>query len=396
MSVSYPGVYLEEGQPPRRIDGVPTSVAAFIGRAPQGPRDSEPQASPTPIASWAEYERVFGGLAADSTLGYAVQHFFANGGATALVVRAGGDAPLTDDDIAGPGLQAAGRGIWALDRARDVNLLSIPPLGRGPGGDIAARTRQAALSYCRARRAVFLVDPLARWQSSADVLGGEGVRSAAFGLEPDSHAAVYFPYLRAADPLQGGAPALFAPGGAVAGLIARTDATRGVWKAPAGSDADLRGIAAPAIILRDAEQGLLNPQAVNCIRQIQGRGNVVWGARSWAGQDRLGSEFRYLNVRRLASYLESAITRGTQWAVFEPKGEPLWAALRASIGAFLQELFRAGAFQGTRASDAYYVRCDATTHSPADLAQGRVNVMIGFAPLRPAEFIVIHIAHMQS
>lgn len=395
LELSYPGVHIEEGRPPRPIEGVPTSVAAFIGRTPQGPRDSDHDHSPTPVGSWTEYERIFGGLAADSTLGYAVQHFFANGGTNALVVRVGGQRRLVDGDIAGPAKERARRGLWALERAKDVNLICIPPLSRDPGGDIGAKTRQAALAYCRQRRAIFIADPLSRWRSAGDVLGADGARGAAFGLEPDANAALYFPFLRAADPPRG-VEAEFAPCGAVAGVIARTDAARGVWKAPAGGDADLRGNVAPAVALTEADMSALNPQAVNCLRAVPGRGAVVWGARSWAGRQEMASEWKYLNVRRLGLYLESSIERGTQWAAFEPNGEPTWAALRLSLGTFLDGLFRAGAFQGARPDQAYYVRCDASIHSAADLTNGILHIEIGFAPLRPAEFVVLRFMHRSS
>lgn len=387
-----PGVYVEETRPPPRIEGVPTSVTAFIGRAPKGPRDRNVDASPTPVTSWAEYERIFGGLSVESTLGYMVKQFFDNGGRDALIVRAGKTStPLGDADIAAPKLEARGRGLWALERAKHVNLICIPPLSRGANGDISAATRRAAAAYCHKRRGIFIVDPLSRWQSVADVLGG--VRSAEFGLEPDANAALYFPQVMTADPLQGGGVARFAPCGAVAGVIARIDQTLGVWKAAAGSHADLRGIDGPETALSDADMTLLNPMAVNCLRRIEGRGNLIWGARTWSGRQGTASEWKYLNVRRLALYLESSIERGTQWAALEPNGEATWAVLRQSTGSFLHDLFRAGAFQGTRASDAYFVRCDSSNNTAADVQAGLLQIEIGFAPLRPAEFIVLRVSH---
>lgn len=393
MKVSHPGIYVDEVQGPPRIAAAPTAVTAFIGKAPQGPRDGDAKSSPTPIRSWAEYEQVFGGLAPDSTLGHAVKLFFENGGGAALIVRVGGDGPQGDDDISAPALAGDGRGLWALDRAQDMNLLCIPPLAHAPGGDISARTRQAAAEYCAARRAMFIVDPLARWRSADDVLGADGVTGAEFGLAPAAHAGLYFPGLRMADPLHGGAPTVVAPCGAVAGVIARIDATRGVWRAPAGGDAQLRGVLGPAVALSNADQERLNPAAVNCLRQFADRGSLIWGARCWSGQDAAGSEWKYLSVRRLASFLETSISRGTQWAAFEPPGEPLWARLRNSVGAFLQDLFAAGAFQGVSPDESWFVHCGAETHSPDDLAAGISNIVVGFAPLKPAEFVALRITH---
>lgn len=390
-----PGVYIEEGarQPPKII-GVPTAVAAFIGRAPRGPRDRQGDASPTPVKSWSEYDRVFGGLSADATLGHAVKQFFDNGGREALIVRVGKiSTPLGDADISAPRLQARGRGIWALDRAKDVNLLCIPPLSRNPDGDIGADTRRAAAAYCSARHAMFIADPLMRWQSAADVLGADGARGSTFGLAPDANTALYFPYLQAHDPTRGSTLARFAPCGAVAGVIARTDHTLGVWKSPAGQHAEIRNVIGPEVVLNEADMDRLNPGGINCLRKIVSRGTVVWGARSWAGQDNSASQWKYLSIRRLALYLQRSIGRGTQWAALEPNGEPLWAGLRQSIAPFLHDLFLAGAFVGARANEAYFVRCDAINNTPADIQAGELHIDIGFAPLRPAEFIILRLTH---
>ncbi|HWA50253.1 MAG TPA: phage tail sheath C-terminal domain-containing protein [Dongiaceae bacterium] len=391
MKAPYPGVYVEEiTGGTRAIEGVPTSVAAFIGRATQGPRDLDKKASPTSIASWAEYERVFGGLDGHATMGHAVRLFFANGGKRALIVRVGkkNGAPITDADISSPKLAARKRGLWALERAQDVNLLCIPPLSQGADGDIGAVTRQAAIAYCRRRRAMFIVDPLSRWQSVADVLGPDGIDSASFGLPRDANAALYFPFLRI---LQDGTATDVPPSGAVAGLVARTDETRGVWKAPAGLDADLRDVAGPAIKITDEENGELNPRAVNCLRQFPGKGMVVWGGRTWLGD--ISSEWKYVNVRRLALFIEESVERGTQWAALEPNNETLWTAIRRDVGDFLHGLFRNGAFAGSRPQDAYFVKCDRSTMTQADIDQGRLIALIGIAPVKPAEFVILRISH---
>jgi phage tail sheath protein FI len=182
----------------------------------------------------------------------------------------------------------------------------------------------------------------------------------------------------------------------VAGVIARTDATRGVWKAPAGIDAGLAGVndltmGADPVNLTDAENGDLNVLGINCLRTFPVVGRVVWGARTLRGADALADEYKYLPVRRLALYLEESLYRGTQWVVFEPNDEPLWAQIRLNIGAFLQGLFRQGAFEGSSPRDAYFVKCDAETTTVNDRNLGRVNIIVGFAPLRPAEFVILQI-----
>jgi hypothetical protein len=173
-------------------------------------------------------------------------------------------------------------------------------------------------------------------------------------------------------------------------VIARTDATRGVWKAPAGLDArvDAQG---PAVAVRDAENGELNPLGINCLRTMPAAGTVVWGVRTTVGDDRLANQWKYLPVRRMALFLEESLSRGTQWAVFEPNDEPLWASLRLNVGTFMADLFRQGAFEGQTAADAYFVHCDATTTTQSDIDRGIVKIVVGFAPLKPAEFIVLNL-----
>jgi phage tail sheath protein FI len=205
------------------------------------------------------------------------------------------------------------------------------------------------------------------------------------------NAGFYFPWVRAADPLQGNAIRAFPPCGFAAGLFARTDAQRGVWKAPAGTEAGLTGAVGLAITMSDAENGQLNPHGVNCLRTLPVYGNVVWGARTMEGDNDRGSEWKYIPVRRMALFLEESLYRGTQWVVFEPNDEPLWAQIRLNIGAFMQGLFRQGAFQGSTPKQAYFVKCDSETTTQADINLGIVNIFVGFAPLKPAEFVVLKI-----
>jgi hypothetical protein len=177
--------------------------------------------------------------------------------------------------------------------------------------------------------------------------------------------------------------------GAVAGIFARTDAQRGVWKAPAGTDATLDGVAELAVTLTDNEIGKLNPIAVNCLRAAPAAGHVIWGARTRNGADRLASEWKYLPVRRTALFLEESLYRGTQWVVFEPNDEPLWSQIRLNVGAFMNNLFKQGAFAGTTPKEAFFVKCDSETTTQDDVNLGIVNIIVGFAPLKPAEFVVI-------
>ena len=187
----------------------------------------------------------------------------------------------------------------------------------------------------------------------------------------------------------------FASCGSVAGVFARTDAQRGVWKAPAGLDAGLAGVSARTVPMTDMENGQLNPLGVNCLRAMPGTGPVIWGSRTLRGADRLAdSDWKYIPVRRLALFMEESIFRGTQWAVFEPNDEPLWSQLRMNIGAFLQTLFRQGAFQGTSPRDAYFVKCDRSTTTQTDVNNGIVNIIIGYAPLKPAEFVILKFQQM--
>ena len=169
-----------------------------------------------------------------------------------------------------------------------------------------------------------------------------------------------------------------------------------MWKAPAGTDAVARNVSrARATLLSDQENGTLNPLAINCLRNFPIFGSVVWGARTLVGSDQAGkSEWKYIPVRRLALFLEESLYRGTQWVVFEPNDEPLWAQIRLNIGAFMQNLFRQGAFQGKSPREAYFVKCDGETTTQTDINLGIVNIVVGFAPLKPAEFVVIKFQQM--
>jgi hypothetical protein len=303
----------------------------------------------------------------------------------------GDDGTAIDDaQVSDPGLEAARQGIWALEKAGLFNLLCIPPFTLDNTGDIGAQTRTAAATYCLARRAVFIADPLYDWDEASDLVdAGTGLDGATWGLARNANTAVYFPRVLQPNPLQEGRLGNFAPCGIIAGIIARTDANRGVWKAPAGLDANLRGVSALAARLTDGDSGVLNPLGVNCLRSFPVNGRVVWGSRTLVGADQLASEWKYLPVRRTALYIEESLFRGTQWVVFEPNDEPLWSQIRMNVGAFMQNLFRQGAFQGSSPREAYFVKCDSETTTQTDIDNGIVNIIVGFAPLKPAEFVVI-------
>ena len=236
---------------------------------------------------------------------------------------------------------------------------------------------------------MLIVDSPSDWYKPSDATAG--VDSLVLR---DENAALYFPRLKMADPLQENRLEEFAACGAVAGIVARTDAQRGVWKAPAGQEATLLGVRGLSYKMTDRENGLLNPLGVNCLRTFPVVGHVVWGARTLEGADRLASEWKYLPVRRLALFLEESLYRGTQWVVFEPNDEPLWAQLRLNVGAFMHNLFRQGAFQGTSPRDAYFVKCDSETTTQNDINLGIVNILVGFAPLKPAEFVIVKISQI--
>ena len=493
ITPTYPGVYIEEiPSGVRTITGVATSIAAFIGWAAQGATDRS-----TLILSWSDFQRQFGGLDSRSYLGYAVYHFFLNGGQQCYVIRlvsTSGVAPhiaatstLTLNSLT---LTAKNPGVWANDysiliKARptpDANRFRLAVvykagtaqektvetfdnlsmdktdssfvgavvtedsifinatvasaatqpadgttvLANGADGDVLSpndgaqfeaalvpgnnvsidlldqvdlfnmlcipgETNPATLApiqkYCNDRRAMLLVDCTSDATLSSLQNGPDTTLTGAYGI----NSAFYFPWLNAPDPLLGNRPRAFPPCGFIAGIYARTDSNRGVWKAPAGTEASLTGASAVIVPLTDSQNGVLNPQAINCIRNLPVYGIVSWGARTLNGNDQQASEWKYVPVRRLALYLEESLYRGTQWVVFEPNDEPLWSQIRLNLGAFMQTLFRQGAFQGKSPQQAYFVKCDNETTTQNDIDSGIVNILVGFAPLKPAEFVVIQI-----
>jgi hypothetical protein len=268
---------------------------------------------------------------------------------------------------------------------RDVDLFNLMILPRATGQSDSDREKVwgPASAFCQTRRAFLLVDPRSTWASANDVNGQ--IQLIRVGVVND-HSAIYWPRISVGT---NGSTKFVDPSGSVAGLMARTDSNRGVWKAPAGIEADIRGIRGVEHTMSDPENGIINPKAVNAIR-VFATGIVSWGARTMAGFDNSGNDdYKYVPVRRVALFIEESLFRGLKFAVFEPNDEPLWAQIRVAAGAFMNNLFRQGAFQGQKASDAYFVKVDSETTTQNDINLGIVNVVVGFAPLKPAEFVII-------
>jgi phage tail sheath protein FI len=289
-----------------------------------------------------------------------------------------------------PNGEADKKGLFALEQVDLFNLLCIPPYHAPVDPiDVDPNLIASAAAYCERRRAMLLVDSPKNWTKLATATkeftdpnnDTVGTRSA--------NAALFFPRLRYPNPLRNNQIEVFSAVGAVAGIFARTDSSRGVWKAPAGTEATLVAVPQLSVPLTDPENGQLNPLGVNCLRAFPINGRVVWGARTLRGADQLADEFKYIPVRRTALFIEESLFRGLKFAVFEPNDEPLWAQIRLNVGAFMHDLFRQGAFQGASPRDAYFVKCDKETTTQTDINLGIVNVVVGFAPLKPAEFVII-------
>lgn len=387
-----PGVYVEEfSRLPRPIEGVETSVAGFVGETERGPT------APTRITSWAEYEREFGGFldqAPHTTpywrLPYAVRGFFENGGLRCYIGRVvgsptpGGHAPVTLAQVVGDASEPGDRtGIAGLMTVKEIALMAVPDAVASPAfGDVLVDRCEAAMD-----RIAILDD--ATGSADPAIIGQH---------RATSWAALYFPRLRV--------PAAHAPAGHavvpacghVAGVMARVDRTRGVHKAPANEP--LRGLWHPRApgdpgpldpVVNARAGGVLGPLGVNVIRDMRDDGLDVrvWGARTMTPQ----APWKYLSVRRLFVFLENSVRRGTQWAVFEPNVDRTWAMVRQSVELFLLQSWREGSLVGTKADEAFFVRCDRTTMTQADIDNGRLIVLVGVAPLKPAEFVIFRFMH---
>lgn len=281
-----------------------------------------------------------------------------------------------------------------LDKVPVFNLLAMPGITPQLSGSSVVFE---AIAYCERKRAFYIMDT-----PSSDMSGYTADELAASASSPSmplfpvsTNAAVYFPWLITTDPVTQ-QPAQSPPSGFVAGIYGREDDARGVWKSPAGIETTLVGTTGvvPLGIMNDHQQGLLNTQAVDCLRQFPGIGTVVFGARTTAGANPALQQWKYVAVRRMALFIEQTLYASLTWAVFEGNAAPLWSALTQEVAAFMLSLFRQGAFAGTTPSEAFVVKCDSTTTTPTDVANGTVNILVGFAPLVPAEFVVVQIAQI--
>jgi phage tail sheath protein FI len=272
-----------------------------------------------------------------------------------------------------------------IDETVDLfNLMILPKSAADTNSpSIRSGVWGAASSFCFSKRAFLIVDVEPAQQTPQGVLNS--LQALRTGVIKD-HAGFWWPQLTVTG---GGVTKHVDPSGSIAGLMSRIDGSRGVWKAPAGLEAAILGVRGVRVPMSDEQNGLLNPQAANAIRSFP-NGVISWGARTMDGFDNSGNtDYRYVPVRRFALFIEESLRRGLQFAVFEPNDEPLWAQIRLAAGAFMNTLFRKGAFAGRTSSDAYFIKADAETTTPTDQNLGIVNVLVGFAPLKPAEFIII-------
>ena len=356
MGDQHPGPSIEEvPASPRTIEGVPTGTAGFVGMA-GSPWEAHL------ISSWFDFRRLW---PQPSALAEAVELFFLNGGSTAWA--------FSVDELGASAVRAA---LSAMDH--DVAVVAVV-------ADPPARPEiiRAAAETVAARRAMLVVEgPWAEADSAIAELSDLGPVAVGAG---GADIAVYWPRLRR-DRGQGVTEAV-SPLGAVLGVIARTDRERGVFAAPAGASAAVRGVIEPAGLATPAQQAALNELGVNLIRSFPQLRTVVWGARNLSRDH----EWRSVPVRRLFLFLEESIERGLQWVVFEPNGESLWRRVRVAIEDFLRRLWKQGAFQGQTSDDAFFVRCDETTMTHQDLDAGRLVCTVGIAAARPAEFVIFHI-----
>ncbi len=308
-----------------------------------------------------------------------------------LVATLPGNFTLGDgDDGSQPDLAAYQAVLARFEKHRDINILCLP----GQTWDTTAEKAiiDAAVAHAEKMKSrMVIIDPPA----SLELTTEKDVTD--LGFKPKTYSVVYYPWVKVANPYYNaeknpGAPTtvLAGPSGFAAGMWAKTDGRRGVWKAPAGVETSLLGVAGLQYVVEDGEQDQLNPQGVNCLRRMPGYGPVVWGTRTLA--TKADPEWRYVPVRRTAIFIEQSIYNGIQWAVFEPNDHRLWASLRLNIDSFMNGLFRSGAFQGEKSSEAYFVRCGlGDTMTQGDIDRGQVIVIIGFAPLKPAEFVIVRI-----
>jgi hypothetical protein len=393
-----PGVYVEEvPSGVRPIAAQSTSTPVFIGT---GGKPDAPRGEPLAITTWTEYANTFLGEGAMTPLSHAVNGFFLNTQGRCYVLDIG-DGTLTGtaaspglsllepiDDIAivaAPGYTdvASYEAVIAhCEKMRDrVAILDAVPNGRDPMGYTRVATEAPAPAAPAA--------PAADGTPAAAPAGGRRATVEAYRPRSSDFATVYHPWLTVKDLVTGETVAA-PPSGYMAGVWARTDASRGVFKAPANTP--IRGIIGVQRRVAPQEQGELNDAGVNVIRVV-GRGDVLpWGARTLSSD----AQWRYLSVRRLFCMVEEAIADGTQWIVFEPNDKPLWNMIKRDVTAFLLGLWRDGALAGSKPEEAFFVKCDRETNPPDVVDAGRVVAWVGLAPVKPAEFIVFQVSQFSG
>ena len=373
----YPGVFVEEvSTRTREIAGVPTATAAFVGFAPSGPTD------PIIISGTAEYEATFGKTSAAQPMSSAVADFFRNGGSKAVILRVSSTRRARTESHQLIGHAKTKTGLHALNHVREpIGLLLVPDAAHLSEQD-AADVVNAAASLSEAR-GVFHIADIPR------AVAGKGAAAAvqwSTGVARSQNLAFYHPWLVTG---AGTKKTTRPPSAIAAGIYARLDQARGVWKAPAGGEATSKGIADLAQKVTTADVEKLQSASINSIRKFEGKGIMLWGARTFAAEG--DAEWKYVNVRRLFLFLERSIENGLKWAVFEPNCEDLWAQVRLEVSSFLHTAWRAGAFQGTKPEDAYFVKCDPTTMTQNDIDNGQLIALVGIAPAKPAEFVIFRI-----
>ncbi|AEB09642.1 phage tail sheath family protein [Desulfobacca acetoxidans] len=305
---------------------------------------------------------------------------------TPAVDTNGAAAPSVTDGTA-PTLQDYTNAFPLVEKDADIfNIMVLPEDADAAAVDLSLVYGPASV-FCQQQRAFLVMEAPKAWKTAQDA--STKVANLRVGLVKD-HSALYFPRLLISD---GKKTKALGAAGAVAGVYARIDNTRGVWKAPAGVEADLRGIVGLEHRFTDGEHGAMNPQGVNVLRPFP-NGLVIYGARTNDGADDFASEYKYIPIRRLALYIEESLYRGLKWVVFEPNDDPLYGQIRLNVGVFMHDLYRRGAFQGPKPSDAYFVKCDRETTTQSDRNLGIVNIIVGFAPLKPAEFVILYLQQM--
>ncbi|MDH5564015.1 MAG: phage tail sheath subtilisin-like domain-containing protein [Nitrospirota bacterium] len=370
-----PGVYIQElGTSTPPIPGTSTSTAVVIGTSPKGP-----QYRPTNILSLQAFVNTYDGLRTGHLSSLAAKQYFDNGGKNLWVISTGTSPSKTASPLV--------KGLARLSKIPSWNILFIPETTLLPIRE-AAQVFESALPLIQQHRAMFLLDlpqpdPLRPTVNHLIAW----IRAQTAIQHPNM--ILYYPRVQVRSPIASSGTIAIPASGTMAGVFARIDSTRGIWKAPAGTDATLQGVVGLEPPLTSQEINRLTSANMNALIQLPSSAYIAWGARTLSSDP----EWKYVPVRRTALFLESSVEQGTAWAVFEPNNEPLWARIRQSVQNFMEGLFRQGAFQGTKSQDAYFVKCGRETTTAADQAAGLIHIMIGFAPLKPAEFVILKITH---